>query len=964
MTFKKIRETNYPEMKMNVLVFEHIKTGAIHYHTEYNTVQNSFNVTFKTLPENNNGLPHILEHSVLNGSEKFPMHGVFFAMQGRNFETFSNAMTGFDMTQYPFSTIDENGYFNLLSVYLDAVFFPKLEKEVFLQEGWRYVFENPQDINSSLKYSGVVYNEMKGAYENASRVAYVEMLRQACANTQYENFSGGNPLEIPNLTYEEFIDFHKKFYNPSNAVFYTFGSIPVEKIHEQFESLVLNRFEKVVVNNKINIDKLNIAGQSYKGTHPGENGYIFFKGYEIQDIDSIEKMYEIKLMLSLLKSGKNNYADMFLQNDIGVSAEGLGTLSIAKSIIYFSFKMDNESSVDINNLLTDYFKNLLENGIEDQELDNIFDTLELQIREGEASTSNLGMSVISQYIEAVKLGIDNPEDVNNLTLLNELKKKFKNKGYFNNLIKMCFVNNTKNFEFVSQADRDFGKNLELKAKETLKLQEIALSETQKMDIVKQNILLEEVRLKDKDLNILPKLTLNDITIKYPKNIAHKEIQVGSSKVYSFTENTRGVSYVKLYYPLQNKTEEELFLQMLVLDIIDNLNVENMTLEQTSLWKQSKINDLGIDLSLIPQSVSEFKSFFVINSKSLAENTEILIDKMFKYSKCISFKNRSLVVNSIENIWREFLTSYKDNANAFAIDEAKSGFSTHIAFNKKMKVDYNLVFLKNVVEQLKNNKHEIIDLLEKTYKDMFSVAPLIFFFGDKEDEGKLLKKLEKNKENLLTNVKPAFIYKSPLIDKRTVLDFNIQVNHLAYVLPVATAEEIDGGKLMVLASYIKSYLITNIREKGGAYGANAIYSPDGMFTLYSYRDPNTLQTIKIFDQLGDFILNGVIDEDELNISKLNIIKGFNKPKEQVNKATYEFNKILTETTIDERLLIDSVLSTTSEDIKMLAKKYLINKSASIAIATNEDVISEFFSDWNKQVLTEKNIEVIFKNKNKL
>jgi Zn-dependent M16 (insulinase) family peptidase len=235
MTFKKIRENNYPEMKMNVTVYEHVETGAQHYHTSYDTVQNSFNVAFTTLPENSNGLPHILEHSVLNGSEKFPMHGVFFAMQGRNFETFSNAMTGFETTQYPFSTIDKKGYFNLLSVYLDAVFFPKLEKEVFLQEGWRYAFKDPKDSTTPLEYSGVVYNEMKGAFTSPVSVAYVEMLKQAFANTQYENYAGGHPNAIPSLTYEDFVAFHKKYYHPTNAIFYTFGSIPVAEIHEKFQ---------------------------------------------------------------------------------------------------------------------------------------------------------------------------------------------------------------------------------------------------------------------------------------------------------------------------------------------------------------------------------------------------------------------------------------------------------------------------------------------------------------------------------------------------------------------------------------------------------------------------------------------------------------------------------------------------------------------------------------------------------
>ena len=183
MTFKLIKEEYFPSKKITVSIFEHEKTKARHIHSAYETEENSFSVAFRTLPENSKGIPHILEHSVLCGSKKFPSKNLFFNMRGRNFDTFMNACTGFETTQYPFSSIDKKGFFNLMEVYTDVVFFPTLEKETFLQEGWRYEVKTEGE-EKQLVYSGVVYNEMIGAYSNPGRVSFVEMLKAVYKGSQ------------------------------------------------------------------------------------------------------------------------------------------------------------------------------------------------------------------------------------------------------------------------------------------------------------------------------------------------------------------------------------------------------------------------------------------------------------------------------------------------------------------------------------------------------------------------------------------------------------------------------------------------------------------------------------------------------------------------------------------------------------------------------------------------------------
>lgn len=948
MSFNKIREKNYPEMKMLVQVYEHDKTGAIHYHTQYDTIQNTFNVSFRTLPQSSNGVPHILEHSVLNGSKKYPLHGVFFAMQGRNFETFSNAMTGLDTTQYPFSAIDKKGFFNLLSVYLDAVFFPNLEKEVFLQEGWRYTLEN-NDVNGNLQYSGVVYNEMKGAYANPMSVAFVGLLKNAFKNTQYENYSGGDPLEIPNLSYEEFIDFHKKYYHPSNAIFYTFGSIPVEEIHEKFEEWVLNHFDKQVVDNTINVKNLAINGQSYHGTHPSDSGYIYFKGYEIEDFKNVQDFYELTILTTLLQSGKSDYRNIFMQKDIGVSAESIWLLPVNKSVLTFYYQMDEDNVKDIEMIMSQYFEELIKNGISAEELNNVFDSVELQVREGEAGSNNLGLSTISQYMDAERHGIKEIEDINSLVLFKELKKKLQNKEYFNSLIKKYFIDNKKQFSYLSKADIDFNKKMEAKAQEKLKEKLLTLTLEEKQSIIEESKKLEEIRLKEKDLNILPKLNLTDVTIKYPEERNYQLANIEKSSIYSFISNTKGVDYIKLYYPVQDVEINDIFTQNLVVEIIENLNLKGLSLEDTTLWKDTQIGKLDIGFSL-NQTDTGLKANYVVDTKGLSENTSVLLDKVFKFLKEVEF-NQELVVSAISNVWRDHITSYQDNAHSFAITEAQSGFSDFTALKKKMIIDYKMNFLKNVVEQIENNDFSIVEKLQRAYEDMFSVAPTVFFCGAEHSNQILMNKLVEQKELFTNEGVPLISFKIEKETNSSAIDLNIPINHVAYVLPVASGDEKDGGALKVLSNYIAPYLHTNVREKGGAYGANASYNTNGLFTLYSYRDPNTLKTVDVFKGLKKFLNDTPISQEELSVSKLNIIKQFNKPQEEIHKAIKQFHRIMKEKGSDEKMLINSVLSTTSQDIVNIANKYFGNE-ASLAVATNAETINEHLSDWNTLILSEK------------
>ena len=251
--FEQLRTSKIESLDIDVHEYRHKKTGAPHIHLATENPENVFLVGLRTIPTDSTGVAHILEHTVLCGSEKYPVRDPFFMMIRRSLNTFMNAFTSSDWTAYPFASQNRKDYFNLLDVYLDAVFFSRLEELDFMQEGHRVEFESPEDPNSDLVFKGVVFNEMKGAMSSTSSVLWQEISKHLFPNNTYHHNSGGDPEAIPDLSYDELISFYKTHYHPSNAVFMTFGDIPAEQLQARFEDQVLSRFEKL--DRVIKVDK-------------------------------------------------------------------------------------------------------------------------------------------------------------------------------------------------------------------------------------------------------------------------------------------------------------------------------------------------------------------------------------------------------------------------------------------------------------------------------------------------------------------------------------------------------------------------------------------------------------------------------------------------------------------------------------------------------------------------------------
>lgn len=922
MTFKLLKEESFPNKKIKVSIFEHVKTKAKHIHTEYDTQENSFSVSFRTLPDNSKGIPHILEHSVLCGSDKFPARNLFFNMRGRNFDTFMNASTGFETTQYPFSSIDKQGFFNLMEVYSDVVFFPKLEKDTFLQEGWRYEIKE-ENGEKKVQYSGVVYNEMIGAYSNPGRVSYVEMLKAVYAGSQYENFSGGHPVDITNLQYEEFLDFHKKYYHPSNATFYTFGSIPYQEIHEKLENWVLSKFDYLEIDKKISMK--SIEGKSFTGEHPGEKGVTLNLGWKLEKFKNVEDLYEIQLLCRLLSSGKNNISDKLIK--LG-SCEGFEILPINQSAIIVSTDTEAENVEAIKKDIKEFLNEIFTNGIKSEEFENIFDMIEMsQRKEGE---EGFGRVINGRYVMMEKYDITDFHNIHNLEISKSIRQRLSNPDYLKNKIESLFLNNQNSFEYLSFANPQFSQILKQKLDDKVYQDSLSFNQEDLESIEEMNKTLNFKRTQPDNIEILPKITLENIEL--PKERIKKfstEIFNGIT-IHSYQEETNDLVRFEVFYPLNIESKEDLYLQNLILSLMSDLPFKNMTTEDSNFLRQYKTTDVSGMLEIF-----EDKLYWKFGLLALSENAEFIVDKVKKILTEIDFSDREKVTSHISSYVREFLNGYQESAHYYALFETRGKVNHIHNYEQLINLNYYTEYLSGITKD-SQKFDEIFNQLESKYKQVFSKQPEVFIIGLAKEYQTILKDILKLKSE--TNEFKSLSFDNHI--NNTFFDLNIPTNHVSVSYKVAQLHEEKGPVLKVFEGMIKDYLIKNIRQKNGAYGANADYSHNGILTFYSYRDSQIDKTIELITEISKSIEETGLNEEMLEISKLNIVKALKSPRSNMSQGILEFNRYMKGHFVPHNVLTDKVLAVTLEDVKNVVKD-LINPH--IAVASSLENYKEK-TDW--------------------
>src|SRR5438067_857263 len=533
---------------------EHERTGARHIHIECGDDNNGFTVLFPTPPRDSTGVAHILEHVVLAGSQRFPVHDPFFSMTRRSLATFMNAFTSADWTAYPFSTRNAKDFSNLLDVYLDATFFPRLGQDAFMQEGIRFEFETPDAPRSGLRYKGVVFNEIKGALASPSAAMQRAIGRALFPDLTYENISGGDPEHIPELTWQKLREFHASHYHPSNAFFYTYGDRPLESTLEAIERNVLSRFERISVDSSIPFVKRFSRAAALTEPYPAvasednsRRSQALTAWVTVPSSDSF-RLLSMKVLTEVLLSNSGSpLRKALIDSKLGTAmADGSGLQDDYRETVFGAGLKDirDGDAHKVEQLVLDTLGGLADKGLDQAQVDAVIHRLEFEKRERSNAGFPYALKVLFGSLAAYTYGGDPYSALNFDADLARLEHERKEGRWFENLIRAELLDNMHRALVTIVPDPDLEERKRGKELDRLAAVEAALTDADRQKIVADGLRLKAEQDAKQDLSALPTLELSDIPMRFDA-VESRRVEVGGVVVDFYPMPTNGVTYVDL-----------------------------------------------------------------------------------------------------------------------------------------------------------------------------------------------------------------------------------------------------------------------------------------------------------------------------------------------------------------------------------------------------------------------------------
>lgn len=939
------------ELKAEAYLVEHIKTGARVVIISCDDDNKVFSIGFRTPPENSKGIPHILEHSVLCGSKRYPAKGTFVELNKGSMNTFLNAMTFSDKTIYPIASCNDSDFKNLMSVYTDAVFRTNIykKKEIFLQEGWHY------DLNSrdsDLMYNGVVYNEMKGAFSSPEKIIYQENMKALLPNTPYFNVSGGDPDFITDLSYEELLDFHSRYYHPSNSYIYLYGNMDVAERLVWLDENYLSKYEKASVDSKILMQApFNTMAESTLyypiGDDEAEKDSTFLS-YSV--VMGKAKDNELSIAFDIL-----NYVILqvpgavlkqaILDKGIAKSVMGVYNSSIQQPIFSIVAKNSNEDSKEgFLSVIRDTLKELVKNGIDKDTLNAAINMFEFQYKEADFGNMPKGLVYNFQLYDSWIYDDKNPfEYLKFNNVFAKLKEKVK-KGYFENLIEKYILNNT--HCSLVQVIPQKGLNLkkEKEQKEKLDLYKKGLSEEELETLIYDTHRLkkyQEAASTREELDAIPVLSIGDIKPKAQplyQNI-HK---VEGTTIVHHDIFTNGIGYLKLSFDIKNISLELIPYLGILRQVLGAVDTEKYSYLQLSNIINMNTGGINAYIRFYPNDgeADGFKVAFEINAKALYEKlgfTFEIIDEIIFTSKMDNSKRLYEIISDIKSqlqVWIQssghmaaLLRSLSYNSAISYYEEIVSGLSFY-----------------HFIEDIEKNFEVRKEVLAKNLKELmgyiFSEDKMtISYTSEKEGYKELEKQVMSLKKNLYTDEKKEEAFK--FIPARLNEGFKTS-SAVQYAAQSGNYKDefLYTGALKVLKVLLSyDYLWLNVRQKGGAYGCMLDFKRNGNVYIVSYRDPNLSKTYEVYEHMPEFLRNLNIDEKEIAGYIIGAVKELDMPMTPYSKGDHSFYCYMcgiNEKDIQKER--DEVLGTTKE--QLISLSYLMEavlKQRNICTVGNEEKI---------------------------
>lgn len=929
--FKLVWSREVKEISSMVHLFRHKRNGAQLMYVENNDDNKVFSIAFKTVPTNSCGTPHILEHSVLNGSKKYPVKEPFMELVKGSLQTFLNAMTGPDVTMYPFASTNDKDFLNLMDVYLDAVFFPKIyeKEEIFLQEGWHYDINQPED---DLKVNGVVYNEMKGVYSSPD--SYLNRLsRQSLfPKNTYGVDSGGTPEVIPELSYEEFTNFHKTFYHPSNSFIFVYGDVNIKGILKKLNKDYLSLFKKARINNKIKpqkpFGKVKNVVDYYpisENDKPAGKTYFSFNTCFGTIEDPVEKAALELLGMHLFATEGAPVKRALLQAGLGKEVSGgiatAGKQPYLSVVVKETFKSKKNEIVQ---LMEDTYKKIASEGLNKKAIEAIINSQEFRMRELGSYGYPEGLMAFYYMIDDWMSGDDPLTSIQFDSLFNELREKLTG-NYFEELIEKYFIGN--NFRTIVTLNPSKTISKERNDAFTAKLAAVkaSLSDEEIAELIEKNKRLKAHQLRvdtPEELAVIPHIKLKDINPE-PKNYDYEITENNNFKLINLKTATNGISYAKLLFDASILKQEDWKWLGLLDQLTGRLDTENYTFSDLDNEININLGNLFTQVTSekVRKSAGEDYISMQLGAKALNDKTDKMIELMEEFICNIKFDDKNRIKQVLQERLLRVANGLINGGHSTAMTYAGASLKKSSCFDDETNGYSFYKFLKDVV----NNFDEKAD---KVIAKLIDIREQIF----RRDGLKVILATEEDKVVDLTNKINAFVEKLPqsnlerqpyTLRERTNVAISAPIN--VQYATLNTDYSANGikyhGSLNVAEQAIStSYLYTNVRAQGGAYGCyNGISATDTMF-IYSYRDPNLSRTYNCYSKIGEFLNTFQADDDEMTKQIIGTIAGIDRPKnipsQMLAVDTIELNKLSFE---DRKKTRKQLLRTKIKDLNAMGDK---------------------------------------------
>ena len=952
MTFELIEKKYLKNINTNAYLYEHTKTRARLVFFENDDINKSFSISFKTIPYNDNGIFHILEHSVLCGSAKYPVKEPFVELLKGSFNTFLNAMTFPDKTMYPVSSKNEKDLEILMDIYLDAVFNPNLKNNpnILAQEGWHYHLEDKED---KLIYKGVVYNEMKGAYSSVDEVLDQYVTEHLFSDTSYKYSSGGKPEAIPSITQEEFLETYKYNYHPSNSYIFLYGDLNVEQYLNHIDSY-LNNYEYKDYGDYNLARQENFTADIVKHTYFNEDvkdkAYVAYN-YILGDSNEFSKIENIDIIDDILLGSSNTeFRKYFIDNNICEDVYSYVQKDRKETVYSIIFKYvsdDKLESLDVE--YKSLLKGIINKGFDYEQVQASINKKNFSIKEEINKTSSpKGVSYAIRLLRTWLYSEDNILDAFDLdNVISHLQENCINKQY-ETLARQFLIENNK------QAILHLIPTLEKENKEKDLVEYKAnLSETELENIVKNTVSLQEWQNsadKKEDLEKIKSVDAKEVELKNPFEETFFEEYKGISFSY-YDAVTNGISYSKLLFDISDFEVEQLQYASVLSYLLFNFNTKNKT-------EAEVIKEIGANLGGISSYVDVFRKHkseecemkFIISAKNLVEKAGELAKILDETTLYADFEDKEALYNVLLEIKLMLESRFKNSGHAF-VARRISGF-----YNPQSKLasyhgEYDFYLF---ISELVNNYEQNSD---KIKEQLYTVTNLIF------NQARLLVNFVGNKEEY-TNFKEtisSYLAKYPSeLDKQKGLEIKLEEQGYSegfyfdslvqYVGAGYNINDYTGTYLVLRHILSLDYLWNNVRVKNGAYGSGVIFNAFGDFNLWSYRDPNLTETLEIYYNINNYVANIDADEKDLNkyiIGTLNSLDVLMSPSAQ---AAYSLNKYITSSPFEVYdKLVNEIKNTTVEDLRKLATEFENVKSkAYTCVLGSKDKVLENKQLFNKTI----------------